>query len=93
MKTVVDGKVYDTDSSYLVKFVVKTEDLGNGYTRVVEMGLYFRKKKSDYYLYVRKIATEPSSKVFDIQDCVYPVDEEFVRKFNHKYNDVSLLTK
>jgi len=93
MKALVDGKVYDTDTSYLIKYVVRQEDLGSGYIRLTEMGLYYRKKKNDYFLYIRKIATEGNSKVIDIQDYFYPASVEFARSFNRKYDDSSLLTK
>lgn len=91
MKDIIGGKSYNTENSHLIKYVVKNEDLGNGYIRYVQMSLYCRIKSGDYYLHVSKIAVTPQDEIFDISESIYPVDEDFARDFSHKYDDTRLL--
>lgn len=91
MKDVIGGKSYNTETSVLVKYAVKKEDLTNGYFRYVLMSLYCRMKGKDYFLYVSKVAVSPGDRVIDVSDEIYPVSEEFADNFSHKYDDTRLL--
>lgn len=93
MKATVDGKVYDTDTAYLMKYVVRPEELGNGYLRITSIGLYFRRKKEDYFIHLNQVSTDNRSMVFDRQDYFYACSDEFARKFNSSYDYLEILQR
>lgn len=90
MKDVIFGKVYDTKNAYLVKEKWSIEDLSNGYTRYTAVKLYFRERSHDYFVHVRKVATDERSKVIDDAEHIRPVTDEYAKGFNRQ-TDLFLL--
>ena len=88
MKTCIDQKIYNTDSSVLVKCVIEDEDLGEGYTRYNIKKVMRRKREGDFFLYVTKIATDRRCRILDVSQYIVPVDEDYVISFRKGLPDL-----
>lgn len=91
MKLQDRGKLYNTESGFLQKFFVRTEDLGEGFTKYTTYRLYSRRKDGDFFLHVEKIVTRRGCIVFDRQDNIYPVDEELAVRLDEGFDELPLL--
>lgn len=91
MKLQDRGKVYNTESGYLLKFFVKAEKLGEGYVRYTTYRLYSKKADGDYFLHIEKIATNKGTGVIDRRDYIYPVNDEFAANFDSSFDELPLL--
>lgn len=85
-------KVYDIKSAYLIKSVTRIDDLSNGYTQVTIMNLYVRQRAKDLFLHINKITTDPKCNIVDLTNWYYEVPDDFVKTFNHKYNELDLMS-
>lgn len=81
MKELVDGKVYNTDTAFLVKFKSEEEDLTNGYTRYALRSLYYRERGNDWFIYNKKVSVDNMSNVIDVIEYITPVSDEVARDF------------
>lgn len=88
MKEVIDRKTYNTDTSTLMKSVVLSEDLGEGYTRYKTMQLWYSNRSEEWFLTVNKTTVDRCCMVIDVCEYINPVDEEFVYNFRKKVEDV-----
>ena len=88
MKESIGSKLYNTETSTPVKYYVDTEDLGDGFTRFSTKVIYSRDKDGEYFLYVKRVTTERRCMIFDIQEYIVPVSDEWVRDFNSKTPEV-----
>jgi len=93
MKAVTPTRTYNTETSLLMKSVVKVEPLGDGYVRVSTCNIYYRSKDGEYFIHLNQVATDPTSKVIDVQDYFYPCADEFARKFDRSFDYMSLLKR
>lgn len=84
MKDIIFGKVYNTDSAFLTKERIETEDLGEGYTRYKIVRLYLRQKSQDFFLYVCKESTDNTAKIIDICEYIKPVTLDYAKSFNKR---------
>lgn len=88
MKEVIDRTTYNTDTSTLVKSVVLTEDLGNGYTRYRTMQLYYCNRLDEWFLFINKTSVDRCCNVIDVCEYINPVGEEFIYSFRKKVDEV-----
>ena len=82
IKFLENSKVYNTETSVLVKENVGMEELEDGWVRYTTRSLYCRAKAGDYWMHVRKVCTDKRGNIVDKQDYCYKIDEEYVRGFN-----------
>lgn len=83
MKEYVNNKVYNTEISTPVKYVVTEEDLSDGWTRYSTKVVYYKDKEDEYFLYVKRVTIRNKwGDIFDIQEYIVPVKPEWVRTFN-----------
>lgn len=88
MKDYINGKLYNTDTSIMVKYLVDEEDLGDGYVRYAQKIIMQRPREHDYYMWVIKIATDRRSKIIDKTEYICPVDEEYLKHFRKGLPDI-----
>lgn len=81
MKEVIGGRMYNTETSTLVKYCVVEEELGNGYTRYSTRAVYSKSRSDEYFLYVRQVTTDRQAYVIDICEWIVPVSDEWASKF------------
>lgn len=80
---------YNTANSELVKKNFEIEELGSGWSRLIERDLYFRVRARDYFLYVKKTTIDERCMVVDCQESIYKVvNNDFVRSFNKGTNEI-----
>ena len=80
---------YSITGNELVKKNFEIEDLGGGWSRLIERGIYFRIRAKDYFLYVKKTTIDDRCMVVDCQEGIYKVlDNDFVRKFNRQTDEL-----
>ena len=80
---------YNTANSELVKKNFEIEELGSGWSRLIERDLYFRTRAKDYFLYVKKTTIDERCMVVDCQEGIYKVlNNDFVRCFNKDTNEI-----
>lgn len=88
MKDYVNGKVLNTDSAVLVKYVMDEEDLGDGYKRYTVRRLMRRPREKDYFLYVEKVATDRWCGILDRSEYVVPVSDDVVQSFRKELPEI-----
>ena len=89
MKVSSSIATYNTANSELVKKNFEIEDLGSGWSRLIERDLYFRVRAKDYFLYVKKTTIDERCMVVDCQEGIYKVlNNDFVRHFNRDTNEI-----
>lgn len=89
MKVSSSVATYNTANSELVKKNFEIEDLGSGWSRLIERDLYFRTRAKDYFLYVKKTTIDERCMVVDCQEGIYKVlNNDFVRHFNRDTNEI-----
>lgn len=89
MKVSSSIATYNTANSELVKKNFEIEDLGSGWSRLIERDLYFRVRAKDYFLYVKKTTIDERCMVVDCQEGIYKVENnDFVRSFNRDTNEI-----
>lgn len=89
MKVSSSIATYNTANSELVKKNFEIEDLGSGWSRLIERDLYFRIRAKDYFLYVKKTTIDERCMVVDCQEGIYKVvNNDFVRSFNKDTNEI-----
>ena len=89
MKMSSVAATYSITGNELVKKNFEIEDLGGGWTRLIERGIYFRIRAKDYFLYVKKTTIDERCMVVDCQEGIYKVlDNDFVRKFNRSTDEL-----
>lgn len=89
MKVSSSIATYNTANSELVKKNFEIEDLGSGWSRLIERDLYFRTRAKDYFLYVKKTTIDERCMVVDCQEGIYKVlNNDFVRHFNRDTNEI-----
>lgn len=75
-------KIYNTETGILKKMVVETEDLGEGFTRYCTRSLYLKKDNGEHFLHVSHITTDRKDVIFDKQEWIVTVTDEWARMFN-----------
>lgn len=89
MKVSSSVATYNTANSELVKKNFEIEELGSGWSRLIERDLYFRVRARDYFLYVKKTTIDERCMVVDCQEGIYKVvNNDFVRSFNRDTNEI-----
>lgn len=88
MKEYINGKVWNTDNSLLLKYVVDIEELGEGYIRYSVRSVMQRPREKDYFVYVSKVTTDKRGGIFDRSEYIVPVDEEYVKGFRRSSPEV-----
>lgn len=88
MKEFINGKIWNTDSSVMVKYLVEEEELGDGYIRYVQKALMQRPREMDYFVWVTKITTDRRNTLLDKNEYVYPVEESYVKRFGKGMPDI-----
>ena len=88
MKDYIDGKIWNTDSAKLVKYVVDVEDLGDGYTRYTQKSLMMRARDRDYFMWVVKVSTDRWCGILDKSEYLVPVSEDYVKSFRRGLPDI-----
>ena len=89
MKVSSSIATYNTANSELVKKNFEIEELGSGWSRLIERDLYFRVRARDYFLYVKKTTIDERCMVVDCQEGIYKVlNNDFVRTFNRGTNEI-----
>lgn len=89
MKVSSSIATYNTANSELVKKNFEIEELGSGWSRLIERDLYFRVRARDYFLYVKKTTIDERCMVVDCQEGIYKVlNNDFVRHFNRDTNEI-----
>ena len=89
MKVSTSSATYNTDTSDLVKKNFEIEDLGSGWSRLIERNLYYRPRAKDYFLYVKKSTIDERCMVVDCQEVIYKVlNTTFVRSFKKGTNEI-----
>lgn len=77
-------KTYNTETALLCKMVVDTEDLGNGYTRYSTRCVYVNQMTGKYFLYTNHTAIDKHLNIFDKQEWIVPVTDEWVKSFTRE---------
>ena len=76
------NRIYNTDTSVLLKYSQEMEELGDGYIRYSTRWVYRKERReNEYFLHVNKTTVDRRCNIFDVQDYFIPVDEEWVRSF------------
>ena len=89
MKVSSGSATYNTDTSDLVKKNFEIEELGSGWSRLIERDLYYRPRAKDYFLYVKKSTIDERCMVVDCQEVIYKVlNTTFVRSFKKGTNEI-----
>lgn len=85
----INNKTYNTETSTPVKYTVDIEELGDGFERYSTKVVYFRNKDNSYFLYVKRVTTSNKrGDIFDIQEYLVPVTDDWVKKFGRGMPEV-----
>lgn len=85
----INNKTYNTETSTPVKYYVDVEELGDGFIRYSTKVVYFRNKDTSYFLYVKRVTTSNKrGDIFDIQEYLVPVTDEWVKQFGRGMPEV-----
>lgn len=82
------NRIFNSDTGKLVKCVMDVEELGDGYTRNSMRKVMFKNEEDGYFLYVYRVTVDRYCKIFDIQEYIVPVSEEWMRGFRRSTPDI-----
>lgn len=77
-------RTYNTETATLLKRVVELEDLGDGYTRINSRSLYLKEDTDEYFLWTNHTTTDRRDNVFDVNEWIVLVSEDWAKNFNRR---------